>query len=182
MNILFVCTGNQCRSVMGEYLLRNMLAANGIDDATVSSAGTLQYPPHPADPETVKLLQADGIDASHHRSTPLTEDRTRTPDLILCFEREQVSDLVTLNPLAARKTFLFEDFVNACTYCKTNNYFPNGSFEDKVEEVIADVPMVRPFLPKAVETEDPHRKDPEVFARVYGEVKQGLLTMLSTLR
>ena len=182
MNILFFCTGNQCRSVMGEYLLRNLLASNGIDGVTVSSAGTLHYPPHPADPEVIKLLQADGIDASAHRSTPLTESLTHTPDLILCFEREQVSDLLTTNPLAARKTFLFEDYINACTYCKATNYIPEGSFEDKIDEVTANVPMIRPFLPKAVETEDPHRKSPEVFARVYGEVKQGLLTMMSALR
>jgi protein-tyrosine-phosphatase len=40
MHIIFVCTGNTCRSPMAEALLREALAARGIDSVTVSSAGT----------------------------------------------------------------------------------------------------------------------------------------------
>jgi protein-tyrosine phosphatase len=40
MHILFVCTGNTCRSPMAEGLLREALTARGIDHVTVASAGT----------------------------------------------------------------------------------------------------------------------------------------------
>ena len=117
MQIMYVCTGNQCRSVMAEYYTRAKLADRGIGlqsgNITVRSAGTLHYPPHPADPMVIDLLKNDGIDANSHSSTPLTTDISRQADLILCFEREQISDLLEQNPLAIRKVFLFNDFVNA---------------------------------------------------------------------
>ena len=120
MQIMYVCTGNQCRSVMAEYYTRAKLADRGIglqnDNITVRSAGTLHYPPHPADPMVIDLLKNDGIDANSHSSTPLTTDISRQADLILCFEREQISDLLEQNPLAIRKVFLFNDFVNACKH------------------------------------------------------------------
>ena len=113
MQIMYVCTGNQCRSVMAEYYTRAKLADRGIGlqsgNITVRSAGTLHYPPHPADPMVIDLLKNDGIDANSHSSTPLTTDISRQADLILCFEREQISDLLEQNPLAIRKVFLFND-------------------------------------------------------------------------
>ena len=111
MQIMYVCTGNQCRSVMAEYYTRAKLADRGIGlqsgNITVRSAGTLHYPPHPADPMVIDLLKNDGIDANSHSSTPLTTDISRQADLILCFEREQISDLLEQNPLAIRKVFLY---------------------------------------------------------------------------
>lgn len=51
MQIMYVCTGNQCRSVMAEYYTRAKFADRGIGlqsgNITVRSPGTLHYPPHP---------------------------------------------------------------------------------------------------------------------------------------
>ncbi|TPF85332.1 protein tyrosine phosphatase [Bifidobacterium sp. UTCIF-37] len=176
MQILYVCTGNQCRSVMAEYYTRSVLAARGLDneDLDVRSAGTLHYPPHPADPLAIDMLKADGIDANPHVSTPLTADLSRTANLILCFEREQISDLLDQNPLAARKVFLFNDFVNVCSHLHADGPIPGDTVGDRLNEVMASVSMLRPFLPEAPETEDPHRKSREVFVRVYAEIKKGV--------
>lgn len=193
MQILFVCTGNQCRSVMGEYLMRTGLAARAgrsadgtagkAEDGTdVRSAGTLQYPPHPADPMVVELLAADGIDATAHRSTPLSAELSRAADLILCFEREQIADLLAQNPLAARRTFLFDDFVNVCARLRADAAaIPGESPADRLREAMASAPMVRPFLPEAAETEDPHGKSREVFVRVHGEIARGVDTILDAV-
>ena len=78
MQIMYVCTGNQCRSVMAEYYPRAKLADRGIGlqsgNITVRSAGTLHYPPHPADPMVIDLLKNDGehpiIHRAHHRYQP----------------------------------------------------------------------------------------------------------------
>ena len=119
MQIMYVCTGNQCRSVMAEYYTRAKLADRGIglqnDNITVRSAGTLHYPPHPADPMVIDLLKNDGIDANSHSSTPLTTDISRQADLILCFEREQISDLLEQNPLAIRKVGAADIFLEIIT-------------------------------------------------------------------
>lgn len=185
MQIMYVCTGNQCRSVMAEYYTRAKLADRGIglqnDNITVRSAGTLHYPPHPADPMVIDLLKNDGIDANSHSSTPLTTDISRQADLILCFEREQISDLLGQNPLAIRKVFLFNDFVNACKHMHAEGPIAGDTAADKLIEIMDCVPMLRPFLPTALETEDPHRQSREVFERVYAEIKHGVDIMLGAV-
>jgi protein-tyrosine phosphatase len=63
--VLFVCTGNVCRSVIAEKLLRRELAAAGIA-AEVGSAGLrVQTPGGPADDGAVAVLTARGLDPSH---------------------------------------------------------------------------------------------------------------------
>ena len=150
MQIMYVCTGNQCRSVMAEYYTRAKLADRGIGlqsgNITVRSAGTLHYPPHPADPMVIDLLKNDGIDANSHSSTPLTTDISRQADLILCFEREQISDLLEQNPLAIRKVFLFNDFVNACKHMHAEGPIAGDTAADRLIEIMDCVPMLRPFL------------------------------------
>ena len=173
MQIMYVCTGNQCRSVMAEYYTRAKLADRGIGlqsgNITVRSAGTLHYPPHPADPMVI------------HSSTPLTTDISRQADLILCFEREQISDLLEQNPLAIRKVFLFNDFVNACKHMHAEGPIAGDTAADRLIEIMDCVPMLRPFLPTALETEDPHRQSREVFERVYAEIKHGVDIMLGAV-
>lgn len=185
MQIMYVCTGNQCRSVMAEYYTRAKLADRGIGlqsgNITVRSAGTLHYPPHPADPMVIDLLKNDGIDANSHSSTPLTTDISRQADLILCFEREQISDLLEQNPLAIRKVFLFNDFVNACKYMHAEGPIADDTAADRLIEIMDCIPMLRPFLPTALETEDPHRQSREVFERVYAEIKHGVDIMLGAV-
>ena len=52
---------------------------------------------------------------------------------------------------------------------------------DKLIEIMDCVPMLRPFLPTALETEDPHRQSREVFERVYAEIKHGVDIMLGAV-
>ena len=64
MQVMFVCTGNICRSPMGELLLSRYLADTSIE---VSSAGTKGLPGHPIDPSSATLMSSVGIDSSAFR-------------------------------------------------------------------------------------------------------------------
>lgn len=175
MHILFVCTGNQCRSVMAEYLTRATINVRGADtDITVSSAGTLQYPPHTADPMTVELLAGDGIDATGHRSTSINREIIANADVILCFERDHINELSRWNPSAVRKTALFDDFVNAFEYLHHHGSPIGTPYDVGIRETLDAMSMIRPFLPRANDTVDPHRQSREVFVRVYAEIKKGI--------
>lgn len=55
MHIMFVCTGNVCRSPMGELLMRRYLSGTSI---TVSSAGTHALVGHPIDPSSGRLMDS----------------------------------------------------------------------------------------------------------------------------
>ena len=111
MHIMFVCTGNICRSPMGELLMTHYLNGTTVQ---VSSAGTRGLPMHPIDPSSGRLMQSVGIESSGFRSRRLTRQMADEADLILCFEKQQRKEIVTLAPAAVRYTFLLDDFANMC--------------------------------------------------------------------
>ena len=83
MHILFVCTGNTCRSPMAEGQLRSALAAKAVEQVTVASAGTGAWDGAPVTEATYLVGLEQGLDLSEHRARLLTRDLVRTADLIL---------------------------------------------------------------------------------------------------
>lgn len=89
--VIIVCTGNTCRSPMGEGLMRQLLAKklgcsdDEIEDrgVTVISAGVSASPGGAASPQSVEVMSEMGIDLQTHASQPLTDSLARFADLIL---------------------------------------------------------------------------------------------------
>jgi protein-tyrosine-phosphatase len=71
-SVLFVCTGNTCRSPMAEGLFRQAVETRG--DFEVASAGVAAYPGDAANPETVKFLEARGIALDGFASQPVAPE------------------------------------------------------------------------------------------------------------
>ncbi len=84
VKVLFLCTGNSCRSQMAESLLRD-LTAGALE---VASAGT---DPKPVHPDAVRAMQEIGIDISAQRSKPLTPFLGKAFDYVitLCEDAQQ---------------------------------------------------------------------------------------------
>ncbi|MEL7451711.1 MAG: low molecular weight protein-tyrosine-phosphatase [Pseudomonadota bacterium] len=87
-SILVLCTGNICRSPMGEVLLDRALAKGGCP-ARVESAGIGALVDHPADPLAVELMSEQGIDLSGHVARQLTGAMLTDFDLLLVMESGQ---------------------------------------------------------------------------------------------
>lgn len=82
MNILFVCTGNTCRSPMAEGIFKDMLKKNDIENINVSSAGISAFPGEHANEKSIRALKEKGIDIKEHRAKQLV-DEINNADLIL---------------------------------------------------------------------------------------------------
>jgi protein-tyrosine-phosphatase len=80
--VLFVCTGNTCRSPMAEGLLKRMAQENRIP-LEVQSAGLAAFAGVPATPEAIEACREKGVDISSHLSQPLNKTLVTESDLIL---------------------------------------------------------------------------------------------------
>lgn len=87
MNILFVCSGNICRSFLADMLLREEIVRRGLGNVSVSSAGVLAYPGNPPDPRMVEFLVEKGIPVREHLSRQIGKRDVDWADLILVMER-----------------------------------------------------------------------------------------------
>lgn len=83
MNILFVCTGNTCRSSMAEGIFKEKLKTINENNIKVSSAGISAIEGQMANEKAIKVLKSKGIDISSHRAKQLTDDMINGSDLIL---------------------------------------------------------------------------------------------------
>lgn len=81
--ILFVCTGNTCRSPMAEALARRALERRGWRHVEVSSAGVATGGGRPASEGARAAAAKHGLDLSPHRSAPLTKELLERTDLVL---------------------------------------------------------------------------------------------------
>ncbi len=106
--ILFVCTGNVCRSPMAEALLRHAL--KGDSNYRVLSAGLGALDGQPATDTAVEVMAEIGIDLSHHVSQALRVPLVEQADFIFTMTRQQQDAIQTIYPMAAEKTFLLREF------------------------------------------------------------------------
>ena len=106
--VLFVCTGNVCRSPMAEGIFRQ--ATRGRGDYRVISAGLGAMEGQPPSAYAVQALKELGIDISNQRSRMLTGELVQHADYILGMTHSHIDTVMMLYPMAAEKTFLLREF------------------------------------------------------------------------
>src|SRR3989441_11643509 len=142
--ILFVCTGNVCRSPMAEGLFQHAMKGRG--DFHVLSAGVGAIDGQPPSAYAVAALRELGIDVSQQRSRMLTAELVEEADYIFGMTHGHVDAINLLYPQASEKTFLLREFDETLDVFEKDIPDPiGGSYEvyrecrDQIEQGIASM-------------------------------------------
>jgi len=172
-SIMFVCTGNMCRSPMAERLARSALArCLGPDSGRfqVSSAGTGTFDGRTMTPEAATVVTAYGANPDGFLSTELVAPSIGAADLVLTATRSHRSDVVMLDPGALRRSFTMTEFARTSSVVagdpKAAGELPADLVERARTLVAAAARLrgtVRPSRPDEDDIPDPIGQSMEVY-------------------
>jgi len=122
--IMFVCSGNTCRSPMAEYALKSLIERERPGGVEVLSTGTLGLQGQPATRYAQEAGRVWDLDMSPHLNQPLTAELIERADMILAMAPEHHQKILEMVPKAAGKTYLLKNFPD------------NSGIGDRVEDPI----------------------------------------------
>ena len=125
-NVLFVCTGNTCRSPMAEGIFNTVAKERGLS-AQAESAG-LCSPDMPVSENAALAMKEIGIDISAHHSRPLTRNEVENADLILTMTRAHKLAILTSSADCSGKLYTLCEYAGDENSDVTDPY--GGSLDD----------------------------------------------------
>ena len=193
--VLYVCTGNICRSPVAERLLRLRLrerlgkgnGANGANETElieVESAGVQGVSGATMDEDAAATLKALGGDCEGFVARKLDADQIRRADLILTANRKHRSTVVRLDASAARRTFTIREFARLAEQFDPKylpDVDPSTRLQAVVEEIAASRGTIRPDEGADFDIEDPYGEPPSLHRRITAQIDAATTTTTDLL-
>lgn len=109
MKIMFVCTGNICRSAMAEAICRKM-AEKKNKEVEIYSCGITAYTGDWSTENAIEVMEEIGIDLKKHRATNIKESKIEEMDLILCATTNHKKSVIHQYPSLKEKTYTIKEY------------------------------------------------------------------------
>jgi len=110
MRLLFVCTGNTCRSALADAIARKVAVERGLTDLEIVSAGTSAWDGAPASDGALLVGMERGMDLSQHRSQTLSRELVRDAELVLAMGPHHLERIEALG--GGGKAWLLTDYAS----------------------------------------------------------------------
>lgn len=151
MNVLFVCTGNTCRSPMAETLMDDAVdRSSGLrGDVKIKSAGTFACEGAEATPEAIRVMEEMELSLKKHEAEPFTPELADWADLIFAMGKEQMEHMEVLAPEATEKMHTLLGYVDG-VYGEPaeSGYDIMDPFDEGIEEYRECAAQLRPAIEK----------------------------------
>lgn len=174
--VLFVCTGNVCRSPAAERLLRNAVKDQDIE---VSSAGTAALVGEPISPPMAELLREHGADAEDFSARQLTPAIVRAADVVVTMTSAHRTQVVTQLPAAVQRTFVLGELAQMLRAVDEAEIGERaGRQASLAERMSAAMALAKHHRVPGVDPDedvvDPYGRPKQVYARSFGQILDGL--------
>lgn len=111
MKIMFICTGNICRSAMAHWLLKKKLEERNIKNVEVYSSGIYALDGDLSTDEAIEVMEEYGVDLKKHRATKVQNSNIKDMDIILCMTLSHKRDLIYMYPELKEKIYTLKEYV-----------------------------------------------------------------------
>ena len=111
MKVMFICTGNICRSAMADWMLKSKLKEERIEQVQVFSSGIYAQDGDTSTYEAIEVMKEVGIDLKKHRATNTRNSNIQEMDLILGMTNSHKEELMHMYPNLKDKIFTLKEYV-----------------------------------------------------------------------
>ena len=115
--IVFVCTGNICRSAMAHhYMQKRIIDEKKENDYIIESAGLSAYTGDRATEFATLVMKKYGVNLENHRATYIEESDIKEADLVICMTQAHKRKIINRYPNLEGKVFTLKEFIGEKEY------------------------------------------------------------------